>query len=126
MQAARLVRATSPCPCLYVTNHGNNSVTVYASGATANAKPIQTISGTNTGLFAPYDLAVDSSGGIYVANEFGNSVTVYAAGANDNAAPINTIKRPNNQARLAAGYSYPLNWRDIRQSLNPGAFQALR
>jgi hypothetical protein len=47
-------------PCLYVTNtYPNNSVTVYASGATGNASPIRTIIGSNTGLNNPVDIAVN-------------------------------------------------------------------
>ena len=87
-------RATSPCPCLYVanlTNRDGYSVTVYAEGATGDATPIQDISGSNTGLNLPNDVAVDASGNIYVANYVGNSVTVYAAGATGNVAPIQDI-----------------------------------
>ena len=94
-------RAASPCLCLYVTNtYPNNSVTVYASGATGNALPIRTIIGSNTGLNNPVDIAVGDGGKIYVAN-YGNgsseigSVTVYAAGATGNVAPIQTISGPN-------------------------------
>ncbi|MGB8907717.1 MAG: NHL repeat-containing protein [Candidatus Cybelea sp.] len=89
-------RATSPCPCLYIANYSGpsgapSSVTVYAEGATGDATPIQDISGSNTGLNYPNDVAVDASGNIYVANRDGNSVTVYAAGATGNVAPIQDI-----------------------------------
>ena len=86
-------RATSRCPCLYVANEFAG-VTVYAEGATGDATPIQDISGSNTGLDFPNDVAVDASGNIYVANggnAYSNSVTVYAAGATGNVAPIQDI-----------------------------------
>jgi sugar lactone lactonase YvrE len=73
-----------------------DSVAVYSPGASGNAVPIRTITGSNTGMSGAYFDAVDSSGRLYVANAFGNgSVTVYAAGANGNAAPIATIAGTN-------------------------------
>ncbi|MGB6601262.1 MAG: hypothetical protein WBE77_09285 [Candidatus Cybelea sp.] len=109
-------RAASPCPCLYVTNtYPNNSVTVYASGATGNALPIRTIIGSNTGLNNPVDIAVGDGGKIYVAN-YGNgsseigSVTVYAAGATGNVAPIQTISGPNTRVQGPDGLALdPVN-----------------
>jgi acylphosphatase len=93
------------CPCLYVANappKRGGSVTVYAAGARQDATPIQTISGSHTGLSGPKDIAVDASGNIYVANADprgkGNgygSVTVYAAGSTGNIAPIQTIEGNN-------------------------------
>ncbi|MGH7814006.1 MAG: NHL repeat-containing protein, partial [Candidatus Binataceae bacterium] len=91
---------------IYVANHiggpaGNGSVTVYATGATANASPTVTISapasGTdNTGLDLPDGIALDSSGNIYVVNNAGGpsnlgSVTIYPAGSSGNAAPNASI-----------------------------------
>jgi hypothetical protein len=97
-QSRTIKHSTSSCPCLYVANV-NNSVTVYADGAKGNAKPIQTITGSKTGLSSPSDVAVDSSGNIYVSNYEGGgsdvgSVTVYTAGANGNVSPIETISGP--------------------------------
>jgi hypothetical protein len=79
------------CPCLYVANLGRSSVTVYASRASGNSKPIQDINGSKTGLSHPHDLAVDGSGNVYAVNVAPTSVTVYAAGATGNAKPIETI-----------------------------------
>jgi sugar lactone lactonase YvrE len=60
------------------TGTGNgNSVTVYAVGATGNATPTATISGTNTAFSDPNGIAVDAIGNIYVGNH--TSVEVYAA-----------------------------------------------
>ena len=76
---------------LFVTNNNNNSITIYAPGATGDATPTATITGSNTGLASPVGIALDGAGNIYVANGNSNSITVYAAGANGNAAPIATI-----------------------------------
>ena len=61
-------KLTTRCPCLYVADIDNASVTVYAEGATGNATPIQTIRGSYTGLSGPTDVAVDASRDIYVTN----------------------------------------------------------
>jgi 6-phosphogluconolactonase (cycloisomerase 2 family) len=82
---------TKSCPCLYAANAKGNSVTVYASSAAGNAKPIQDISGSNTGLAMPFGVAVDGSGNIYVTNSGEDTIDVYAAGATGNVAPIRTI-----------------------------------
>ncbi len=71
----------------YVANQDNNSVTVYAAGASGNATPIATMVGDNTHLFRPSGIARDGAGNSYVIN-FEQLVTVYAAGASGNAAPI--------------------------------------
>ena len=84
-------KLTTACPCLYVADEDNSSVTVYAEGATGNATPIQTISGSYTGLSSPNDVASDTSRDIYVANDGNSSATVYSAGATGNVAPIQTI-----------------------------------
>jgi hypothetical protein len=101
--AQTIHRRTSSCPCLYAANQAGNSVTVYASGATGNAKPIQDISGSNTGLGIPFDVAVDGSGNTYATNiqdgENTDVITVYAAGATGNVAPIRDI--------IGAPYHYP-------------------
>jgi sugar lactone lactonase YvrE len=54
------------CDCLYASP---GCVTVYAPGSNADAKPIATIGGTNTGIGAPYGIALDSNGKIYVLND---------------------------------------------------------
>jgi sugar lactone lactonase YvrE len=80
------------------------SITVYAAGATGDAKPIRTITGSNTGLDYNYGIALDASGNIYVMNAEGGpaqngSVTVYRNKANGNVSPIRTITGSN----VAAG-----------------------
>ena len=90
-QSRTIKHQTSSCPCLYVADARNDSVAVYAEGATGDATPIQTIRGFHTGLAFPTDVAVDASRDIYVANEGNSSVTVYSAGATGNVPPIETI-----------------------------------
>jgi hypothetical protein len=90
---------TTECPCLYAVNQEGNSVTVYASDATGNAKPIRNIQGSKTGLATPFGIAVDGSGNIYVTNNGDDSIEVYAAGATGNVAPIRGI--------IGAPYHFP-------------------
>lgn len=98
--------AVSAAGQLYVVNIGNggssgDSITVYAANATGNAAPIYTIAGSNTGLSAPWAVALDAAGRLFVSNAGprgtnpGNSITVYAANATGNAAPIYTIAGSN-------------------------------
>src|SRR6266705_3129165 len=85
---------------LYVANLLGNSIAVYAAGASGNAAPTATIAGANTGLNAPFGIALDAAGNVYVANHDPNQVnsgriTVYAAGASGNATPTATIAGDN-------------------------------
>jgi NHL repeat len=88
-------RRAMSCPCLYAVNQTGNSITVYASGATGNAKPIRDISGSKTGLGGPYGVAVDGNGNTYATNvqDGGTTdvITVYTAGATGDVAPIRSI-----------------------------------
>ncbi len=78
-------------------------VTVYASGATGNVKPIQDIHGSKTGLNHPHDVAVGGRGHIYVVNTFPASVTVYAPGATGNVKPTETIRGRNTELNTPTG-----------------------
>jgi hypothetical protein len=98
-------RASSQCPCLYVADPIYNGSTnkpriiVYAQGASGDVKPMQEITGSNTGLSYPIAVAVDKSGDIYAVNYMGEvsgsghlgSITVYAPGATGNVSPTATI-----------------------------------
>ena len=66
-------------------------MTEYAEGATGNAAPVATISGSATGLSFPQGVAVDSAGHLFVTNSGADSVTEYAEGATGNTAPVATI-----------------------------------
>lgn len=111
--------STPSCPCIYVANEGpggDSSVTVYSADATGDAKPIQIVSGSNTGLSASRDIAVGADGKMYVANATGGgspshgSVTVYAAGATGNVAPTQTISGPNTRLNDPLGIALdPVN-----------------
>jgi DNA-binding beta-propeller fold protein YncE len=91
-KASHLRSHQTGCPCIYVAENLNNSVAVYATGASGNATPLQYIRGTRTKLNTVFDVAVDpNTGNIYVANEGNSSVTVYAAGATGNVKPVQTI-----------------------------------
>ena len=78
-------------------------VVVYAPGARANAVPVATITGSNTGISGGQaaDVTVDAAGEIIVANEF--SIDVFAANANGNVAPIRTIAGSNTLLNGANG-----------------------
>ncbi len=77
---------------LVATDANNNIVEYFAPGANGSATPVKTISGANTGLNLPYQVAFDGSDNIYVVNGNGfGSVVEYAAGATGNATPIATI-----------------------------------
>jgi hypothetical protein len=73
------------------------SITVYANpNGTVTGTPLATIAGSNTGLNAPYGVALDANGKIYVANISQNStpsITVYPANPSGtlNEAPVATI-----------------------------------
>jgi hypothetical protein len=77
---------------------GDDRVTVYAAGSSGNVTPIQTISGSNTGLSDILGIAVGTAGDIFVSSSGGGSgsghVSVFAAGANGNVAPSQSISGP--------------------------------
>lgn len=60
---------------LYVTNAGNNTVTVYPAGSSS---PSLTIS---SGISSPYGIAVDSSLDVFVSNLGTNEITAYKPGS---------------------------------------------
>jgi serine/threonine-protein kinase len=68
---------------VYVTNEGNNTVTVYPPG---QSSPSLTIS---SGIGGPYGIGVDSKGDVFVSNLDSNTVTAYKSGQTSAYATIN-------------------------------------
>jgi uncharacterized protein (DUF2345 family) len=103
---------------LYVANcpnQGRSRINVYARNANGDAAPIRAIGGSNTHLYCPWGVALDSQSNLYVANDDPNSgwITVYASGANGNVkpqrkirGPATTLEGPTGIAVDAAGYIY--------------------
>ncbi len=82
---------------LYVANAENDSVTVYATHASGDVRPLRTIAGDKTGLNRPQAIAVDDDGTVYVfggpqvRDGFGypaQTVSVFASRSNGNLQPI--------------------------------------
>ena len=87
---------------LFVTDQGNNSVTVYPRTANGNVAPLRTLAGAATGLNGPLGLAVDTvNNELIVTNNNNNSVTVYLLTANGNVAPLRTL------VGAATGLNFP-------------------
>src|SRR2546427_43962 len=106
--------ALDPVGRLYVANSGagatTSSITVYESGATGNAAPIDTIAGTNTALDQPQGVALDPAGRIYVANSALTShqyrITAYGAGAIGNVVPAVTVAGNNTGLSVPSHLSF--------------------
>ncbi|HET9029390.1 MAG TPA: hypothetical protein VFN49_04370 [Candidatus Aquilonibacter sp.] len=96
---------------LYAANWGNNSIAIFAAGASGAATPIATIAGANTLLCGPHAVAVDAYGTIYVENSgsasnpsnactnsvsSAGSITVYPSGSNGNVAPARVYALSSN------------------------------
>jgi DNA-binding beta-propeller fold protein YncE len=89
--------------------NGPASITVYRKDAQGNVAPVQVISGPNTLLNWPTDVAVHSERGeVFVANDTGHTVTVYSADADGNAAPIRVLQGPNSLIKNPVGVSLDL------------------
>jgi DNA-binding beta-propeller fold protein YncE len=86
---------------LYVSNAGNNTITVYHHDAQGNAAPIWTIAGQNTGLENPGQLSEDAQGNLYVVNG-GASILVFAFHAHGNVKPLRVLHGPATGLRLPA------------------------
>lgn len=68
------------------------SILVFASGAIGDTPPIRVIEGPNTGLVAPFAIAVDPvNAELYVSDFFGSAVRVYPLGADGDVAPLRTL-----------------------------------
>jgi hypothetical protein len=82
--------ATSPSG-IYVSNYTGNTITVFATNAHGNAKPIRTIIGTYTGLNSPLHISADKAGDLYVANRVTMTVTVYPPSSRGNQQPSRVL-----------------------------------
>ena len=78
-----------------MANHAANSITVYAPGASGNARPVGTISGADTSISGPVGLTIDPAGHLWVSDNQSNALTEYASGANGDASPLDTISGSN-------------------------------
>jgi sugar lactone lactonase YvrE len=79
---------------IFVANTGDNTIRAFAPVSTAtvpaNETPYLTISGSKTGLNAPFGLAIDSVGRVWVGNQGNDTIEVFAAGTFGNTAPMFT------------------------------------
>jgi Beta-propeller repeat len=80
---------------IFATNSDSNSVVVFQSGDNGDIAPTATIA-TQTDIFEPMGVALDSSGRIYVANgnrdrAISDAVTIYAPGSNAATPPVGSI-----------------------------------
>lgn len=55
---------------IYVSSYSTDAILVFKKGAHGNVAPIRTISGANTQLAGPVDMAFDSQNDLYVANAY--------------------------------------------------------
>ena len=86
---------------IYVSNFGNQSVTVYAPAARGNCAPVRRIAGPRTALAGPLGIAVDVRNNLYVANRANATVTVYGPTADGDVVPVRTLRAPGNADVLA-------------------------
>ncbi|MGD0473119.1 MAG: hypothetical protein ABSB70_07855 [Candidatus Velthaea sp.] len=94
---------------VYISNSGNNTITVYHHDAQGDTAPLYSIGGSKTGIVGPSQLSEDAQGNLYVVTgSFSlfpapeSSVLVFAHGARGNVAPIRTIYGP---ATELSGYA---------------------
>ena len=77
---------------IFVTNRGNNSVTVFKRGTLGNVSPLRTLIGPATKLNQPAGIYVDAvHDEIGVVNLGSDSVTIYSRTAVGNIPPLRTI-----------------------------------
>jgi hypothetical protein len=76
----------------YVTNAGNESVTVYTRTSTGDAAPIRTIIGGSTGYVTPFGVDLDQvNTELFVANTAFGTLTVHDPNASGDVAPLRTV-----------------------------------
>lgn len=76
----------------YVTNAGNESVTVYTRTSNGDAAPIRVIVGGSTGYVTPFGVSLDEvNTELFVANTAFGTMTVHDANATGDTAPLRTL-----------------------------------
>jgi hypothetical protein len=79
---------------VYVVNGGNSAVHSFALGASGNAGPLTTLTGSATGLNGTTAVAIGSDGRVYVASANNQSIREYPYGTTGNAMPDTVIAGP--------------------------------
>jgi 6-phosphogluconolactonase (cycloisomerase 2 family) len=117
---------------IYVANEypngGRGSITVYSPYATGNVAPIAEITGTNTLLYEPIDVALDASGNIYVANYTSqgySSINVFPAGTSGNVSPIEYITGSTTQLYEIRGIAADASQNIYATNYDPQIFSAI-
>ena len=96
---------------MFVDRHGNiwtsdystDSILEFAPGSNGNVAPSKTITGGNTGLSRPIDVAVDGAGYVYATNLGNNTVDVFSPTASGNATPVQLIGGASTELGCTAG-----------------------
>ncbi len=95
---------------IYVVDSGTKSVFVYpplgSNTGSLNEAPAATISGTNTGLFLPQGIALDTGRNIYVADGGNSSVTVYSP-VGSSTGLLNEAPSASISTTMTTGLIYP-------------------
>lgn len=87
---------------LFVTNDGDNTVSVFRTTDSGDAAPLRVLRGPKTGLKNPTGIFLDAkSDELWVANMGNHAATVYQRTANGDVAPLRTIRSaPTGQQAL--------------------------
>lgn len=88
---------------IYVSN--GSKINVWTVTDTGNAPPDHVISGSNTGLVSPQELALDTAGNLWVADSGANEIYAFAGTTYGNASPIYSLSIANGPMALALCYA---------------------
>src|SRR5579875_22782 len=80
-------------------------ILIFAPGASGNVAPSKIIGGSNTAIFEPEAVALDSTGNIYVGDQMAASIASYPAGSQGNIAPSALIGSVNSKLVAVSGIS---------------------
>lgn len=90
---------------LYVTNHGNNSVTEYAKGGSAPSASL------TSGIDGPNAISVDQKGNVYVGESANNTIVAFKAGSIKPTLKITSFSQPTGLTNDAENNLY-VAWTD--------------